>query len=384
MLSNRTATGNKVVKVAGEALAFGEVVYFKSDGKAWRADADGSSTFPAMAMSLGTVAAGNSGTFLVQGNVRNDSWSWTIGGTVYLSTTVGAMTQTAPTTAGNIVQVLGVAHPNADTIFFSPQLTYTSVPVSAVFVVVAGGGGGGNGGGGSYMGGGGAGGMVDNTTLSLTKFEYYTVTVGAGGADHTTGSNSVCSSITAYGGGQGAAWNQTSGLSGGSGGGGDLYADPAGTGVATQGNAGGLGDASDGSGGGGGGGGAGATGGTAATSGGSGGAGYSSLVNGTTYAGGAGGAGWPGGTGGGSGGSGGGGNGGSYQGTAGTAGTANTGGGAGGGAAGGSGVVIIKIVDSLTLAFSGGVTYSGGSPSGGYRTYTITATSTSSETFTCS
>ena len=119
MLSNRTATGNKVVKVAGEALAFGEVVYFKSDGKAWRADADGSSTFPAMARSLGTVAAGNSGTFLLSGNVRNDAWSWTSGGTVYLSTTVGAMTQTAPSSP-NTVQILGVAHPNADTVCFTP------------------------------------------------------------------------------------------------------------------------------------------------------------------------------------------------------------------------------------------------------------------------
>ena len=119
MLSNLTATGNKVVKVAGEALAFGEVVYFKSDGKAWRANSGGSNTFPVMAMSLGTVAAGNSGTFLLSGNVRNDAWNWTIGGTVYLSTTVGAMTQTAPTSP-NTVQILGVAHPNADTVCFIP------------------------------------------------------------------------------------------------------------------------------------------------------------------------------------------------------------------------------------------------------------------------
>jgi hypothetical protein len=40
---------------------------------------------------------------------------------------------------------------------------------------------------------------------------------------------------------------------------------------------------------------------------------------------------------------------------------------------GGSGVVIIKVPDSVTATFSGGVTSSGGSPSGGFRVYTVTA-----------
>jgi hypothetical protein len=61
----------------------------------------------------------------------------------------------------------------------------------------------------------------------------------------------------------------------------------------------------------------------------------------------------------------------------------NTGGGGGGsgwngsigaaGGAGGSGVIIIKIPDALIATFSGGVTSSGGSPSGGFRVYTVTA-----------
>jgi hypothetical protein len=54
------------------------------------------------------------------------------------------------------------------------------------------------------------------------------------------------------------------------------------------------------------------------------------------------------------------------------------------GGAGGSGVIIIKIPDAFAATFSGGVTSSGGSPSGGYRVYTVTATSTTSETVTFS
>jgi hypothetical protein len=46
--------------------------------------------------------------------------------------------------------------------------------------------------------------------------------------------------------------------------------------------------------------------------------------------------------------------------------------------------VIIKVADTLTATFSGGVTSSGGSPSGGFKVYSVTATSTTSETVTFS
>jgi hypothetical protein len=50
---------------------------------------------------------------------------------------------------------------------------------------------------------------------------------------------------------------------------------------------------------------------------------------------------------------------------------------------GGSGVVIIKIPDLFTATFSGGVT-SSLSTAGGFNIYTVTATSTTSETVTFS
>jgi hypothetical protein len=50
---------------------------------------------------------------------------------------------------------------------------------------------------------------------------------------------------------------------------------------------------------------------------------------------------------------------------------------------GGSGVVILKIFDTRTATFSAGVTHTS-TTSGGYNIYTITATSTTSETVTFS
>lgn len=109
--------------VAGESLVFGNVVYMKSDEKAWKADADAESTAPAIAMALGTIAADGTGLFLMLGTAQNASWSFTVGGKVYLSNTTGGVTQTAPSGADDVIQLLGVAT-DSDKMLFNPQTTY--------------------------------------------------------------------------------------------------------------------------------------------------------------------------------------------------------------------------------------------------------------------
>jgi len=119
-------TGSGIIRTgtAGENVSFGDVVYMKSDGKLWKADANAAGLFPAMAMALGTITANNSGSFLLRGQARNDAWNWTVGGIVYLSTTAGSMTQTQPAATDDCIQVLGVAFPNADTVNFNPSPDY--------------------------------------------------------------------------------------------------------------------------------------------------------------------------------------------------------------------------------------------------------------------
>ena len=236
---------------------------------------------------------------------------------------------------------------------FTPQKGIT-----CDYLVVAGGGGGGqddNGAGGGAgglrctVGATGGGGSLESP-LSLGT-SAYTVTIGAGGANTASGSNSVFSTITSTGGGSGASAGQNA-ATGGSGGGGATAGNrtTAGLGTANQGYAGGTvaGTVAPAYGSGGGGG-ANAVGVNAtSTTGGNGGAGVTTSISGSsvTYAGGGGGgvdtpyAAGAGGTGGGGAGSATG---------VGTAGTANTGGGGGGGAtpgssggAGGSGIVIIR------------------------------------------
>jgi hypothetical protein len=119
--ADHTATGIKCNFTAGENLVFSDVCYVKSDGKLWKADADAIATSSVIAMALATINADASGSFLILGIARDDTWAWTVGGLIYLSTTGGAMTQTAPSGTDDVIQILGVAT-HADRMFFNPNL----------------------------------------------------------------------------------------------------------------------------------------------------------------------------------------------------------------------------------------------------------------------
>jgi hypothetical protein len=65
-----------------------------------------------IAICTGTVTAGNVGSYLTQGDLRYDSWTWTKGGLIYVSitgTTTNTLTQTAPSGANNVIMPIGVA-----------------------------------------------------------------------------------------------------------------------------------------------------------------------------------------------------------------------------------------------------------------------------------
>jgi hypothetical protein len=247
------------------------------------------------------------------------------------------------------------------------EFSLTVVTLQVDYLVIAGGGGGsmgrGGGGAGGYRtsaGTSGGGGSAEST-LSLDAGTSYTVTVGAGGANDTAGSNSVFSTVTSIGGGEGGGFNEPGG-SGGSGGGSEKSSEPGGLGTANQGFNGGVGpsDRAANTRSGGGGGGASEVGENSISGGGgrggNGGDGVSSSITGTAVIRGGGGGGGgdvnrPVGTGGAGGG-----------GTDGP-GTVNTGGGGGGtynpsnlpGGAGGSGVVILSYPSAFTITVGAGL-----------------------------
>lgn len=109
--SDHTATGNIASLQVGEALTIGQSAYLKSDGKWYKTDADASMTMPCMAVcAAASIAQDAFGLFLINWSVlRDDSWSWTIGGLLYASTDGGAFTQTAPSGEGDQIQIVGFA-----------------------------------------------------------------------------------------------------------------------------------------------------------------------------------------------------------------------------------------------------------------------------------
>ena len=123
-----TASGDIITATAGENVAFGNICYFKSDGKFWKTDADAEATSIGMiAMAIATISGDASGLFLKRGFARNDAWNWTVAAQLFLDTaTAGGMTATAPSGTGDIVRLVAVAKA-ADYVEFNPSQIYLEI-----------------------------------------------------------------------------------------------------------------------------------------------------------------------------------------------------------------------------------------------------------------
>lgn len=128
LTSDHTASGNIITATAGEALAFGDVCYFKSDGKFWKSDADAAATSIGMlTMAIATISANAAGLFLKKGFARDDTWAWTAGAELWLdTTTAGGMTATKPSGTLDIVRLAGWAKA-ADYVEFNPSSMYLEI-----------------------------------------------------------------------------------------------------------------------------------------------------------------------------------------------------------------------------------------------------------------
>lgn len=94
---------------ASEALSAGDLVNIWNDGgtpKVRKADAT-SAGKEAMGFVLAAVTSGNDATVYFEGN--NEQVSGLTAGRLYLATTAGAVTNTAPSGTGNVVQRVGFA-----------------------------------------------------------------------------------------------------------------------------------------------------------------------------------------------------------------------------------------------------------------------------------
>jgi len=117
--------------VLGDTIAFGDLLYLATADQRWeKADADAETTAGDVMLAIALEAGidGDTKKLLLRGFVREDDWAFTsYGQALYVSATAGSMTQTAPSTTGQIVRVVGYAHDNADTIYFDPEKGWVEI-----------------------------------------------------------------------------------------------------------------------------------------------------------------------------------------------------------------------------------------------------------------
>lgn len=113
---------------AGTTIAIGELLYLATDGEWALADADAESTASGMlAVALAAGTDNNPLLVALPGSfVRDDTYNFTIGDVLYVSTTAGGITATAPSATGDVVRVVGYAV-SADIIYFNPGATWVEV-----------------------------------------------------------------------------------------------------------------------------------------------------------------------------------------------------------------------------------------------------------------
>lgn len=119
-------------QIAGQAgLDFGDLVYKDpADSGKWKqtdADAEGTSKGPLGIILTITPADDGNITVLRRGNIDVNTWSFTNGNLVYVSTTAGGVTDTAPAGSGDVVRIIGEAN-GSDAIYFNPDYYYTVNP----------------------------------------------------------------------------------------------------------------------------------------------------------------------------------------------------------------------------------------------------------------
>jgi hypothetical protein len=107
-------------------VGLGGALLLGADGSWDDADATVEATAAGM-LAIAVEAGTGTKVLLLQGMIQDaGTWDWTIGAILYLNTTVGEITETAPSGGSEIVRIIGYAM-SADTIYFDPDKTFIEV-----------------------------------------------------------------------------------------------------------------------------------------------------------------------------------------------------------------------------------------------------------------
>ena len=110
------------------SMTTGAIYHYKSDGTWEAADADAASTSDGL-LGVALGAASDTNGVLLRGFVTLDHDPGAIGDVLYLSTTAGDCSATAPSGSGDVVRVIGyqVSHASNGNVWFNPSSTFTEL-----------------------------------------------------------------------------------------------------------------------------------------------------------------------------------------------------------------------------------------------------------------
>jgi hypothetical protein len=120
------AYNGEIVKFGTGTLTAGQLYYLNASGVWTLANATAAASSTGM---LG-IAVGASPTvdgLLVRGYAVNAGYTQTTGSVIYIATTAGALTETAPSATTQIVRVVGYKTSLANTIYLSPDPTWVTL-----------------------------------------------------------------------------------------------------------------------------------------------------------------------------------------------------------------------------------------------------------------
>jgi len=127
--SDHTANGTCTNAIlSGATVAAFNLVMMGTGGKWILVDADAIATCKGL-MAIALEAKNDTEAMLValpNSFVRDDTWNWTVGDTLYASETAGGISNAIPTGADGVVKPIGVAI-SADVIYFNPSLHQSTV-----------------------------------------------------------------------------------------------------------------------------------------------------------------------------------------------------------------------------------------------------------------
>jgi hypothetical protein len=127
--ADHTANGPQTNTLnAGYSSTIMDLVYLNANGKWLEADADATGTsINLLGIALEAKTDTQDMNVALSGSfVRDDTFNWTIGVPLYVSGTIGEMTETKPTGSGDVVRTVGYAV-TADIIFFAPSSDYVTL-----------------------------------------------------------------------------------------------------------------------------------------------------------------------------------------------------------------------------------------------------------------